>query len=101
MILEALVIRTLKGGKGEGGRGLYFLEKLLIKGIKAPYPPLPLPPKGPYEFGREELGGIRGSLGKFKSAERGQMTMMMEANVGTGFLGALIVRIGFPLKESV
>ena len=46
------------GGRGEGGRGLYFLKLVLIRSLlwalKPPYPPppSPYPPKGPYDFCR-------------------------------------------------
>ena len=42
---DTSTIGTLTGGRGEGGRGLYFLKQaflVLIIGIQAPYPPTPL-----------------------------------------------------------
>ena len=51
------VIGTLRGAGGRGVRGLYFLKRPLlglIMGIKAPYPPSPYPPKGPYDKVEEQ-----------------------------------------------
>ena len=82
---------TLRGGgKGEGGKGLYFLNTLLITGTKATYPPSPYPPKGPYDLGHQ--------LGAFSSYSLAQV----EALASEGWLctrnvntGPLIIRIGF------
>ena len=50
--VQATVIGTLRGGRGRGVGDYTSLNKpyhVLIISAKAPYPPTPLPPKGPYD----------------------------------------------------
>ena len=60
-VFGAYVIGTLRGVGGRGVGDYTSLNRpyeVLIMGIKAPYPPSPYPPKGPYDYGLESLRGL-------------------------------------------